>query len=134
MNTQRKKILIIEDDEALQKAYAQFFEQTEYETVVSRDGLVGITELVEMKPDVVVLDLVMPEMDGYAFLEALKNNTSISVPVIVLSNLSEQEAADKALAAGADRYLMKANTSQQQLLEAVEEMLAPHSHASSQDE
>lgn len=123
MNANKKKILIIEDDEDLQQIYKYFFENGGYTVKISSDGLAGITDIVDYAPDVVLLDIMMPEMNGFEFLEALKNNTSIQVPVIVVSNLTQDQEKQKAIAIGADLYLIKSDYEGTDLVVTVDKFL-----------
>lgn len=113
------KLLIVEDDNALREIYSVFFQQAGYEVALSENGLTAITQAVEFVPDIVLLDIMMPEMDGYEFLQALKNNTSMDPVVIVCSNLGESLEIERALQSGADTYLQKSNYSGLELVQAV---------------
>jgi DNA-binding response OmpR family regulator len=123
------KILIVEDNMDLQTIYKELFETAGHTVRVSNDGLAGITDAVDFKPDVVLLDILMPEMDGMEFLQALRENTSISPVVIVCSNLSEQIDIDRALGAGAHYYLRKSDYVGADLLKAVEKLYGEHAGA-----
>lgn len=114
-----RKVLIIEDNADLQDIYQLAFQDAGYDVKISGNGLLGITDIVEYAPDVVVLDIMMPEMNGYDFLRALKHNTSISVPVVVVSNLAQDQDRQQALTAGATAYLVKANYTGSELVEEV---------------
>lgn len=105
----RKKVLIIEDNEDIQELYKIYFESEGFEVKSSTDWLKGIVDVVEFKPDLIILDIMMPQMNGFEVLETLKNNSSISTPVIVCSNLSQQSDIDKAYSNGADLYLRKSD-------------------------
>lgn len=103
------KIQLIEDNEDLRTIYTQLFQSAGHTVESSNDGLSGITRMVEYQPDVVLLDIMMPEMNGYDFLIALRDNTSMEPMVIALSNLGQQEDIDQALHSGADAYLKKSD-------------------------
>ena len=96
-----KKIMIIDDDRDLQEIYKINFEMAGYEVMQEMDGLDGISSVVDKQPDIILLDINMPNMDGFAFLKAMKDNTSINIPVVVCSNLSDKETYEKAVTAGA---------------------------------
>jgi len=123
MSTTTRKILIVEDNDDLQQIYKFSFESGGYEVKISGNGLIGITEIVDYKPDVVLLDIMMPEMNGFEFLEALKNNTTISVPVVVVSNLTQEQEKQKAMANGADLYLIKSDYEGPDLVEKINAFL-----------
>lgn len=103
------KIQLIEDNEDLRDIYTQLFTSAGHVVASNSNGLNGITEMVEYQPDVVLLDIMMPEMDGYEFLRALKNNTSMQPMVVACSNLSQQSDIDRAMEAGADSYIKKSD-------------------------
>lgn len=118
-----RKIMIIEDDKSLQEIYKINFEVAGFEVQIEGDGLSGISTVVEKKPDIILLDIMMPNMDGFAFLRAVKENTSISIPVVVCSNLSDKETYDKAFAAGASAVLLKVDYSGKELVQKIESIL-----------
>ena len=118
-----KKIMIVEDNKELQEIYKINFEAAGYEVLQEVDGLDGISSVVDKKPDLIILDIMMPNMDGFAFLKAMKDNTSINIPVVVCSNLSDRETYAKALAAGAVSVLLKVDYSGKQLVEKIGHIL-----------
>lgn len=111
--------MIIEDDKSLQDIYTINFEAAGYEVMIEGDGLSGISEVVEKQPDIILLDVMMPNMDGFDFLRVMKENTSIHIPVVVCSNLSDQATHDKALLAGAQAVLLKVDYSGKELVEKI---------------
>ena len=111
--------MIVEDDKNLQEIYTINFEAAGYEVIISGDGLSGISEVVEKSPDIILLDVMMPNMDGFAFLKAMKENTSAQIPVVVCSNLSDKETSDKAFAAGAAAVLLKIDYSGKELVSKI---------------
>jgi DNA-binding response OmpR family regulator len=123
----KKKIMIIEDDKSLQDIYTINFEAAGYEVMIEGDGLSGISEVVEKQPDIILLDVMMPGMDGFDFLRVMKENTSIHIPVIVCSNLSDQATHDKALLAGAQAVLLKVNYSGKELVQKIDTILNEYS-------
>lgn len=124
MDKPKRRILIVEDDIDLQEIYKYAFEAGGYEVKVSSDGLHGITDAVEYMPDAVLLDIMMPEMNGYQFLEALSDNTSLKVPVVVITNLTQEREKQKALQAGASLFLTKAEYDGPDLVVKVNELLS----------
>jgi two-component system response regulator MprA len=119
-----KKIMIIEDDLNLQEMYTSLFEAAGYKVMIEGDGLSGISEVVEKMPDIILLDMMMPNMDGFAFLKAMKENTNMTIPVVVCSNLADKETSDKALLAGAKAVLLKVDYSGKELAEKVNLILS----------
>lgn len=103
------KLLIVEDNKDLQDIYTGLFAAAGYQVDTADNGLDGIVKVVDSKPDIVILDLMMPEMSGYEFLQALRDNTSVTPFVIVVSNLSQQSDITAAKANGAHEYLRKSD-------------------------
>jgi DNA-binding response OmpR family regulator len=118
-----KKIMIIEDDKDLQEIYKLNFEMAGYEVLQEFDGLNGISSVVDKKPDIILLDVMMPNMDGFAFLKVMKENTDINIPVVVCSNLSDKETYAKAVSAGASAVLLKVDYSGKQLVDKIGHIL-----------
>lgn len=118
--------MIVEDDKSLQEIYTINFEAAGYEVMIEGDGLSGISEVVEKKPDIILLDVMMPNMDGFDFLRVMKENTSIHIPVVVCSNLSDQVTHDKALQAGASAVLLKVNYSGKELVQKIDLVLGEY--------
>jgi DNA-binding response OmpR family regulator len=118
-----KKIMIIEDDKDLQEMYKINFEMAGYTVFQEMDGLEGISSVVEKKPDIILLDIMMPNMDGFAFLKAMKENTSINIPVVICSDRSDKETYDKAISAGAVSFLLKVSYSGKELVDKIDHIL-----------
>lgn len=116
------KLLLVDDNQSLCEMYTILFTASGYEVKTSPNGLAAITDAVDFKPDIVLLDILMPEMSGYGFLDALNNNTSMRPVVIILSNLGEQVEIDRALGHGADAYLQKSDYVGKTLVEKVQKL------------
>lgn len=119
-----KKILIVEDNEDLVNMFKIAFEEKGYTVEFSLNGIDGIAKAAEFKPDVVLLDIMMPQMNGFDFLKALKNNTSLKTKVVVNSNLEQEKDAEKAKELGADLYLKKSEYTPFQVVEEVEGVIS----------
>lgn len=103
------KILIVEDDIFLGDVLMQKLKTGGYDALLARDGASGLKQLKEWKPDLVLLDIILPQMNGYEVLEAkLKDPTISGVPVIVISNSGQPVEINRALALGVKDYLVKA--------------------------
>ena len=113
------KLLIVDDTEDVLDIYTMTFEAEGFEVVTAKDGLEGVTKAVEFKPDVILLDIMMPHMDGYEVLRAMRNNTSMDVVIIILSNISQEKDIAEAKKAGADFYLAKADQDPDDVVEKV---------------
>jgi len=104
-----KKVLIIEDDRFLRKVIVKKLSREKYQTTEAADGEEGLKLAQSESPDLILLDLVLPQMDGFEVLERIKNNKSISkIPVIILSNLGGTDKMNKGLKMGAADFLIKA--------------------------
>lgn len=119
----KKKILIVDDNTDLQDIFRMHFEDAGYLVYTSGDGLKGITEMLDLKPDVILLDLMMPQMDGFEVLDTISNYSSIKIPVIVCSSLSQKEDIDKAYKLWADGYIKKSEVSADKIVEKVTKFL-----------
>jgi DNA-binding response OmpR family regulator len=118
-----KKVMIIEDNKDLQEIYKMSFERNGFEVFLEGDGLDGISSVIEKMPDIVILDLMMPNMDGFAFLKSMKQNTSVDIPVVVCSNLSDVDTINRAMKEGAVAVLLKADYSGRQLVDKINVLL-----------
>lgn len=112
------KVLIVEDDKDLCQIYEAAFRKQNCDVVIKNDGLNAIAEITQIAPDFVLLDLMIPELDGYSFLEALQDNTSVKVSIIIASNLSSDKDIKRALDLGAIGYLKKVDYTGAQIAQA----------------
>jgi len=115
-------LLIAEDERPLAHALELKFAHEGYETHIVQDGVAALEKVKELKPKAILLDLIMPKMDGFAFLEELKK-LKISIPVIVLSNLGQDEDQERAKALGAKGYFVKSNTPIVEIVKYVKSVL-----------
>lgn len=119
-----KKLLFVEDEAALQKSFGDFLGQKGYKVISAVDGEQGIKLAKAERPDLILLDLILPRKNGFEVLENLKKDDSTrEIPVIVLTNLEEMENIEKALNLGATAYLVKTNYSLEEVLIKVERTL-----------
>ena len=119
-----KKILIIEDDKFLQKVINKKLSKEGYLVVMAIDGEKGLKAVKEEKPDLILLDIILPEMDGFEVLTKIKKDQELSkIPIIILSNLGAKEEIKKGLEAGADDYLIKAHFNPEEIVNRVEAVL-----------
>lgn len=104
------KILIIEDDKFLGELISKKLKEEGFETIIALDGQEGLIKTEEDKPDLIVLDLLLPGMDGFEVMKRLKQKESTKkIPILILSNLGEREEVEKGLKMGAVDYLIKAH-------------------------
>lgn len=119
------KILVVEDDQFLILAYRSHLGKAGFEVNVARDGEEAMVTLRSYRPDVILLDLVMPRVDGFQLLEQIKKNTALaSIPVIVASNLGERTDIDRANELGASEYIVKTDLSMEDLVGKINTLLA----------
>lgn len=118
------KVLIIEDDAPYRKIYKRKFEVAGYQVETAENGEEGLQKLRSFKPDIVFVDLMMPKMDGFQFLDQAKADTSVAaIPVFVLTNLSTAEDAERVLQKGALGILVKSNTEPNTIVEKANSVL-----------
>ncbi len=126
MNPSRKRILIVEDDRFLSRACQARLEQQGYHILTAQDGEEAVKAARADNPDLILLDLLMPNLNGLEVLRILRGDEGTrGMPVIVLSNSSRQEDMDTIRALGISGYFVKANLSLQDLSQLVEELLGP---------
>ncbi len=119
-----KKVLFIEDEAALQEAVGEFLRQKGYNVLKALDGEVGIRLPEIEKPDLILLDLVLPKKEGFEVLKALKaNDETKDIPVIVLTNLEGVKDLERAMAAGATTYLIKTQYSLEEVFDKIKEII-----------
>lgn len=122
------KILIVEDDPIIARMYEQAFSFTDHEVNVAGDGEEGLAKIKSDPPTIVLLDVMMPKMNGWQMLEKLKLEPAIQhIPVIMLTNLSERRDAEAALDRGAVKYIIKGEHTPKEVLDMVEEIIAAYS-------
>lgn len=124
MNT---KIFIVEDNADIREIYRLVFELAGFTVEASENGLDAISRLSEVRPDIILLDIMLPEMDGFEVLKAVKQNMSDTglqnTPIVVWSNLSQEEDIQKAMSLGASYYLRKSDYDGDALVEKVKDIL-----------
>ena len=119
------KIAIIEDDIAISQMYSIKFEAEGYQVQVAENGKLGIELLESMKPDIVLLDLMMPEMNGDQVLaEIRKTDWGKDMKVIILTNMGEQEAPEILKTLNVSAFIVKADMTPKQVAELVKSKLA----------
>jgi len=119
-----KTILFIEDEPGLQKTVGRFLEKEGYEINKALDGETGLKMAEKIKPDLILLDLILPKKDGFEVLKELKENEiTKNIPVIVLTNLEESGDVEKALSLKATTYLVKANYELAEVVDKIKQIL-----------
>ncbi len=105
MTGTERKILIVDDEKELRDVLATTFEETPYEVILAEDGHAGLRAFYEHRPDLVVLDIIMPDLSGWSVLERIRELSD--TPVIMLTALDQEEFRIQGLTGGADDYLAK---------------------------
>lgn len=122
--SKKKLILIVEDDEVILRALYLSFHEGEFTIATATDGETAVTMTHRLKPDLVLLDLVLPKKSGFDYLKETKADPVLEpIPVIVLSNLGTEENKDRAKTLGAMDYFVKSDTDLSVLLEKVKKVL-----------
>jgi len=116
-------ILIIEDDEVLLRALYILFHDQNYTIATATDGVTGVEMARRLSPDVVLLDLLLPKMNGFDVLSNLKSDPKLKIiPVIILSNLGDSSDIKRAKDIGADDYYIKSSTDLSKLAEKIKKI------------
>lgn len=119
-----KTILFIEDAMALQKTFGDILRKEGYEMISALDGEEGLRFAKTEKPDLILLDLVLPKVNGFEVLRRLKEDPKTKkIPIIVLTNLEDIEDINKVLGLGVTTYLVKASYSPKEVLEKIKDNL-----------
>ncbi len=122
----KRKILIVEDDQSLLQMYSDKLKQEGFNVVFARNGEEGLALSASEIPDLILLDILLPKMDGLSMLDNLRTNSEWgkNVPVIILTNLdADDQVIAKVIADKPSYYLMKANTNPQGVSEKIKEIL-----------
>ncbi|MBD3359789.1 MAG: response regulator [Candidatus Buchananbacteria bacterium] len=118
------KILLIEDDSFLVEMYTTKFELEGFEVVSAEDGKKGLEMVKKENPDIILLDILMPKMDGFAVLDALKKDEEVAdIPVILLTNLGQKDDVKKGFEKGAVGYLIKAHFMPSEVVDKIKKIL-----------
>ena len=124
MSDQPRRILLAEDDRFLRKAGEMALKRAGYTVLTAVNGEEALRTAQSELPDLILLDLIMPKLNGFDVLQALKKEAPTAhIPVIILSNLGQDRDVQQAMEAGAAAYLIKTNLSLQALVQRVEEAL-----------
>ena len=119
-----KKVLIIEDDDFLVGLEAAKIKSSGFEVVSAQTGEDALKKINEPKLDVILLDLLLPNFDGFEILKKIKENEKTKdIPVIIFSNLSENKDIEKAISLGATKFMVKSNFSLEELIEQVKKLI-----------
>ena len=119
-----KSILLVEDDPFLIEIYSTKLKGSGFEVEVASDGGQCLSKIKEKKFDLIILDIVLPQMDGWEILKQIKEIKEMKdLPVIILSNLSQRAEVEKGLKMGAIKYLIKAHYTPSEVVEEIKKIL-----------
>lgn len=120
----KSKVLLVDDTEFYLKTYRIKLLSEGYEVRSATNGIEALKELKTNKPDIILLDLMMPIMDGFKVLQAVKADPSLnSIPVVVFSAKGDVDEVAKAMEAGASDFLVKATTTPNKVVEKIKDVL-----------
>jgi CheY-like chemotaxis protein len=119
------KILVVEDDPLMSRMYQKIFKFEGYDVELAGDGEEGLEKIRSSAPTVILLDIMMPKLNGLQVLEKIKNDPQTKkIPVIMLTNLSGMQDAENALAKGAVKYIVKSEYEPKDVVKMVKEIIA----------
>ncbi|MEI6059050.1 MAG: response regulator [archaeon] len=115
-----KKVLIVEDDQMICSMYETKLKQSGFLVFVADNGADGIRIAFAEKPDIILLDIILPQVDGFSVLEEIRNNADFKlIPILMLTNLGTDEDKEKGKKLGATDYFVKANLTPTQIVEII---------------
>jgi DNA-binding response OmpR family regulator len=121
---EKKRLLVIEDDSVLQAALKDFLIAENFEVSCALDGEEGVTAAISQKPDLILLDIILPKKDGYSVIKEVRANEATKrIPIVLLTNLGSLNDVEKALELGATTYLVKADYKLEEVVSKVKEIL-----------
>ncbi len=124
MADEKIKVLLVEDDKMIIDMYTLKFTQEGFDVTQAENGKDGLESAKKMTPDVILLDIILPQMDGFTVLKSIKAEASLKdVPVVLLTNLGQDGDVKKGLELGATDYLIKANFTPAQVVDKVKSVL-----------
>lgn len=119
-----QKILIVEDDNIILSMYKIKFTNAGYEVLTARDGVEGLKLMKSSKPNLVIMDLMMPNMDGFTALQNAKSDSEIKdIPIVIVTNLSQNEDEEKTRKLGAADFLVKSEHTPGEILEKIKKYI-----------
>lgn len=120
-----RSVLIVDDDVLMRNLYERLFKLSGFMVEVAKDGAEGLKKADESHPDLILLDIMMPKMNGFDVLAELKKGAHTKkIPVIMLSNLAQPDDVEKSLKLGAAEYVIKSDHSPKEIVKIVEKTLA----------
>ena len=122
--TEKVHVLLVEDDVFLSGIYQKKFEMEGYKVTIADNGEKALVEAKKKKPNIIMLDILLPKLDGFAVLEKLKTDNEVkNIPVILLTNLGQKDDVEKGLQMGAVDYLIKAHFKPSEVVDKIKGVL-----------
>lgn len=124
MAIKKTSVVIVEDEKMLADMYTTKFSMEGFDAHKANDGLTGFNMISNVKPDIVLLDIIMPKIDGFGVLKMIKEDAALKdIPVILLTNLGQDEDIKKGKQLGAADYFVKANHTPAEVVQKVKQVL-----------
>ncbi|MEI6288303.1 MAG: response regulator [bacterium] len=124
MKKKQIKVLLVEDDKMIVDMYKMRLEEEGYEIIITDKGSEALEIAKEEKPDVILLDVILPEVDGFTILDKLKSqHVTKDIPVLMLTNLGQEADKDKGREMGADDYFVKSQHTPAEVLAKIKELI-----------
>jgi DNA-binding response OmpR family regulator len=118
------KILIVEDDAFLSDLYLHTFTFSGFDTHIAKNGLEGFDKTTEINPDIILLDIMMPKMNGIELMKKLKEQDATkNIPIVIISNFSDETLTKEAMVNGALAYIIKSEYEPAQIVQVVKDIL-----------
>lgn len=115
-----KKVLLVEDDQMILSMYETKLKQSGFSVLTATNGADGLKMALEEKPDIILLDIILPQLDGFSVLEEIRSHKNMDkTPILLLTNLTTEEDMSKGKALGATDYLHKTNLTPAQMVELI---------------
>ena len=125
MDTNKKKVMVVEDDDHISKVYEIKLAKEGFDVILARDGEEAVAKITAEKPDLILLDLMLPKKDGFGVLEDIKKVPELArIPILILSNLGQKSDQERAIVLGANEYLVKVDYPIQEIVDKVKGYLS----------
>ena len=122
--SEQKKILIIEDDRYISKMYQLKLSLEGYSVEVAENGRLGVDKVKEFVPDVILCDILMPELDGFEVIKIVKSDEATKkIPILIMSNLGQEDHIQKGMSLGAIGYIVKSQYTPSKVVETIRQVL-----------
>lgn len=125
VKNKKKKILLVEDDTFLSGMYVSKLDMEGFEVILASDGRQGFKMIEEEEPDLILLDVILPQMDGFEILKEMKKKKKLkNIPVILLTNLGQKKDVERGFSFGVKDYLIKAHFMPSEVVDKIKKALS----------